>query len=346
MARPRPTIGDVARRAEVSVGTVSNVLSGSAKVSADRRERVLRAIADLRYAPNVHAQGLRRRRSNVVGVCFPHGSTAYLTTLSQTVEDIASRHGYGVIHVFSRHDPVIELRHAGDLLKYGADGLLLLPSPEPEQTLDLAHHNGLPLVIVDRPTDDARFDHVIVDNRKAIREAATRLIALGHDRLLFVCRWRSRLVTRHRLDGLADARRAAAAPVIVDCIAFENDDDALSRGLAAAMRSPSPPTALIASNSHQASLVLGTLRALGVRCPGEVSVMAFDDPEWSHLVEPALSVIRQPAATIAETAWKLLMRRIRTRRATVQRVFLDATIEFRGSVGVPVPRPRDAGLAA
>jgi DNA-binding LacI/PurR family transcriptional regulator len=258
-------ISDVARRARVSVGTVSHVLTGSANVSAVRRDRVLKAIETLGYVPNFHAQGLRRTLSRIVGICFPHVSTAYLNGLSETLEEIASRDGYGVMHVFSRHDPATELDRIKELIRYRVDGLILLPSTAPKKALDFAGHKGVPLVVVDRPTGDARFDHVILDNRKAMRELADRLVARGHDRLLFVCRSRSRLVTQHRIDGLDAARRHAAQRIDVDVVEFQNDEAFLRDELARGLRKALGRTAIIVSNSHQASLVLASCASCASR---------------------------------------------------------------------------------
>src|SRR5690348_2985085 len=140
-------ISDVARRARVSVGTVSHVLTGSANVSAMRRDRVLKAIDALGYVPNFHAQGLRRTLSRIVGICFPHVSTAYLNALSETLEEIASRDGYGVMHVFSRHDPSTELDRIKELIRYRVDGLILLPSTAPKKALDFVGRKAVPLVV-------------------------------------------------------------------------------------------------------------------------------------------------------------------------------------------------------
>jgi LacI family transcriptional regulator len=296
-------IKDVARHARVSVGTVSHVLSGHAAVSEDLRVRVQKAIEALGYVPNFHAQRLRHSLSRVLGICLPHASTAYLNALSETFEEIASREGYGVMHVFSRHDPATELDRIKDLVRYRVDGLVLLPSPAPAKALDFAAQKEVPLVIVDRPTQDARFDQVTLDNRKVMRNVAERLVALGHERLLFVCRSRTRLVTQRRLEGLADAKAHARRKVSVESIEFQNDPAFLRDELARALRHDKPPTAMVVSNSHQASLV-----------------------------RPRLSVVRQPAPAMAQAAWDLLMQRINGLREPVRTVTLEATIEFRESV--------------
>jgi len=342
----KPRISDVARRAKVSVGTVSHVLTGSANVSAARRLRVERAIEDLGYVPNFHAQGLRRSLSRIVGICFPHVSTAYLNGLSETLEEIASRDGYGVMHVFSRHDPATELDRVKELIRYRVDGLVLFPSAAPGKSLDFAHRKGVPLVVMDRPTQDARFDHVILDNRKAMREVTERLIGCGHTRLLFVFRSRSRLVTQHRLQGLDAARRGAGRAIEVECIEFQNDERFLRDELARILRGPEAPTAIVTSNSHQAALVLGFLRELRVRCPEDVSVISYDDSEWSRLVSPRLSVIRQPATAMAEATWDLLMQRVNGIEGAVRTIALEAAIVLRESVAGPGGAARAAEVEA
>jgi LacI family transcriptional regulator len=333
--RPKPRISDVARRAKVSVGTVSHVLTGSAKVSAARRARVERAIEEMGYVPNFHAQGLRSSLTRIVGICFPHSSTAYLNELSETLEEIASRDGYGVMHVFSRHDPATELDRVKELIRYRVDGLVLIPSATPGKALDFAHRKGVPLVVIDRPTQDARFDHVTLDNRKTMREVAQHLVDLGHRRLLLICRSRSRLVTQHRIRGLDAVKRASHGKVDVQVIEFQNDERFLFDELARVLRDRSAPTAIVVSNSHQAALLLGFLRDLDIRCPDDVSVVSFDDSEWSRLVTPRLSVVRQPAMAMATAAWDLLMQRVNGIDGPSQTVALEAAIDLRESVAPP-----------
>ncbi|MEO6750104.1 MAG: LacI family DNA-binding transcriptional regulator [Casimicrobiaceae bacterium] len=331
-------IKDVALRARVSSGTVSHVLTGHTRVSETLRARVQKAIDALGYVPNFHAQGLRHSRSRVVGICLPHASTAYLNTLSQTLEETASAAGYGVMHVFSRHDSAIELDRIRDLVRYGVDGLVLLPSLSPANALEMAARKNVPLVIVDRPIADRRFDQVTLDNRAAMREVTERLIALGHRRLLFVCHSQGRLATRHRLQALATV--CANSPhASFRTIEHHDDSEFLRDELARVLLQRPRATAWVVSNSHQASIVLGYLAERGVRCPEDVSVLAFDDPEWSTLVRPRLSVVRQPARAMAHAAWDLLLQRINGSDQAPQTVALGATVELRASVAAPHAKP-------
>jgi LacI family transcriptional regulator len=331
--RPKPTIFDVAQRADVSVGTVSHVLNDSCKVSEARRLRVHQAIKELGYLPNSLAQGLRRQRSRLVGLCLPHTSSAYLAALIDVFEEIAASRGYEIMQVLSRNDPLTEIHRVRALLTHRVGGLVLVPSFEPHQTCQLVTEAGVPLVIVDRPSDNARVDQVTFDNRAVMSEATRRLIALGHRRLLFVVRFPSLVITRQRIESLLEAAHAAPNPVAAEVLECGEDEGVFARRLASVMARPEPPTAIIVSNSMIASWMIRVLRSLRIPCPQKVSLLTFDEPEWADLVTPRLSIVRQPTREIARRAWELLIRRMTDGFGEPERIELHASIELRESVG-------------
>jgi LacI family transcriptional regulator len=334
--RPKPTIFDVAQRADVSVGTVSHVLNDSCKVSEARRLRVHQAIKELGYLPNSLAQGLRRQRSRLVGLCLPHTSSAYLAALIDVFEEIAASRGYEIMQVLSRNDPLTEIHRVRALLTHRVGGLILVPSFEPHQTCQLVTEAGVPLVIVDRPSDNARVDQVTFDNRAVMSEATRRLIALGHRRLLFVVRFPSLVITRQRIESLLEAAHAAPHPVAAEVLDCGEDEGVFARRLASVMARPEPPTGIIVSNSMIASWMIRVLRSLRIPCPEKVSLLTFDEPEWADLVTPKLSIVRQPTREIARRAWELLIRRMTDGFGEPERIELHASIELRESVG-PAP---------
>src|SRR5277367_6673060 len=167
----KPTITDVARLADVSVGTVSHILNGTTNVSAALRERVERAMAMLGYEQNMLAHAQRRQLAPVVGLSVPHVGSAYLAALIDSFEDIAAIRGYQMMQVLTRRDPQIELRRVRELLRHRIAGLLLVPTFDPHETLDLIHASGTPAVVVDRPCDDSRFDLITFDNRAVMSDA-------------------------------------------------------------------------------------------------------------------------------------------------------------------------------
>jgi LacI family transcriptional regulator len=329
----RPTIVDVARHAQVSVGTVSHVLGGTVNVSDRLRDRVQKATQELGYEQNMLAHGLRRQRAPVVGLCVPHVASAYLAALIDTFEDIAAGRGYQVMQVLSRRDPKTELRRVRELLGHRIAGLLLVPTIDPRKTLNLIHDSGTPAILVDRPSADRRFDQVTFDNRGIMREAITRLIALRHQRILFVVRQQALVISRQRIEGLEQAMSVAPRPVTATVIEFDDNPLEYTRALSKLLTGPAAPSALVVSNSVIAAQTLRVLRALDIACPEKISLLAFEEPDWADLVTPRLSVIRQPVREIARRAWELLLHRMKADDGPVAHIELQAEIVLRESVG-------------
>ncbi|WP_158287877.1 LacI family DNA-binding transcriptional regulator [Falsiroseomonas bella] len=332
--RRAPTITDVARLAGVAVGTVSNVLNGTVPVGGDRRDRVLAAVAQLGYRPNMLAQGLRRRRSPVVGICVPRTSVAYFAALVEAFEEIASDGGYHVMHVLTHDAAELERQRVASLLRYHVGGVVLVPGAEPAPTLDMLAQSDTPVVVVDRTARGYGFDEVTFDNRAAMRDATERLIGLGHRRLLFVVRRRKLVVTQQRIQGMRQAVRGSGAEVSAEILECAEEQELRTR-LAVALTAVPRPTAVIVSNSTFAAAAMRAIRAMKLRCPDDVSLLAFDEPEWAELVSPTLSVVRQPTRDIARMAWELLLRRMRGGADQRQQVELKAQVVLRDSVARP-----------
>ena len=333
----RPTIEDVARRARVSVGTVSNVLNGHAHVRTERAARVHAAIQALHYVPNGVAQSLRRQRSHVVGLCAPLTSSAYFAALLDAFEDIASSQGYEVMQVLSRQDPMLEERRVRALIARKVDGLIVIPSAAPQGTFDLIARSRVPAVVVDRLSDDERFDYVTLDDYGAMTTATRALLDLGHRRLLFVVRYPALVTTRRRIAAFRAATRRMSGGHSEVCVR-DADDTRFASQLANILDRSDAPTAAIASNSAIALALLKVLRARNVAIPHDLSLVAFDAPEWSDVLSPPLSMVRPPTGDIARRAWALLLKRMREPDVPTERVELSATLDLRASVGPPRQR--------
>jgi LacI family transcriptional regulator len=337
-ASGKPTILDVAKLARVSVGTVSNVLNGAGNVSAARAALVNGAMAQLGYLPNGVAQSLRRSASRVIGLCAPLTSSAYFAALFEIFEELAAAAGYELMQVLSHGDPGLELRRVRALLSRSVDGLILIPTHDSGPTLDLLAERATPTVLVDRVTGDRRFDSVAIDDRKAMFDATAHLIALGHRNLLYVIRDNRLVTTRQRIAGFHAAAAAGPARIVASVCQRDADDVAFTAQVAAALRGPRPPTAIIASNSAIALSMIEILRALAVRWPDDVSLLAFDEPVWAPIMSPPLAVLRHPTRAIAEAAWACLMRRVTTPAARRRSIVMDARMVAAASVGAPAGR--------
>lgn len=303
------TILDVARRAGVSPGTVSNVLNGKVPVSARRRELVHSAIEELGYLPNTLAQGLRRKQARTLAVCIPHTASGYMAALANAFEDCASERGYGVVQAFSRHDPDLEYRRVQALLGSRPAGLILVPCAQPARTLDLIHRSRVPAVVVDRIWQDDRFDYVTMDNVRAMTELADSLVAMGHRRILYVVSHPDLITTRHRIQALM-AVASRNPGVVAETHQRPATQQDFTADIAAIMRRAEPPSVVIGSNSIVTMCLIRACKALGLSVPEQISLVSFEEPEWADIVSPELAVVRQPAADIGAVALDVLFRRL------------------------------------
>ncbi len=326
----RPTIRDVARRAGVSVGTVSNVINRRIAVSDRRRAAVEEAIAALGFVPNRNAQSLRGRAWRVVGLVVHDTKSAYFAAMLDRFETMGGDLGYEVMQVLNRGDSEIELRRTRALIERQVDGLILVPTAHPEATFDLIADSGVPAVMIDRGLDDPRFDYVTMDNDGAMTELVHALAARGRRDVRFVVRWPELVTTRQRMAALA--REGAKAGIVATTLIRDPDDAIFAGQIRDLLAGGQRPDTIVASNSTIAEALLLTLSSLGVKIPDDLSVVAFDEPDWAELTTPPLSVVRHPIDLIAQSAWDILIDRIENGTPPGRRVMHPARVVLRGSV--------------
>ncbi|WP_188052381.1 LacI family DNA-binding transcriptional regulator [Aureimonas fodinaquatilis] len=330
----RATILDVAREANVSVGSVSNVLNGTRPVSRKLREQVLAAATRLNFSINTVAATLRRRRSGVIGFCTTYATTVYLRELADELDKMATDNGYDLIQVFTRQDPELELRRVRSLIARQVDGLILLPSLQPAAALEAVREAGTPLVIVDRRVDP-RFDTITVANHAAMGLVVKRLRALGHRRLLFIPQNRWVMTTQERIKALEDAA-ATCAEFSFEILERGQEKPHFVEALRMTLAKDMAPTAIVTGNSSVALWTVEALQQLGRRWPDDVSLVTFDEPEWTSLLSPPVASIAAPTRAMAERVWQALVDRLaEADRAPVDERMM-ATLDMRGSIG-PAP---------
>jgi LacI family transcriptional regulator len=298
----------------------------------------MQAIEALGYVPNLLAQNLRRKRARMVGLCMPHVVSGYFVTLADRLEDLAAADGYDMLHVFTRYDGSTERQRIETLLRYDIGGLLLLPSWQPEATLDRLALSDVPTVILDRPTDDARFDQVSVDAEGVMRLAAQELVALGHRRIAFVSGMPDILISRRRIAGLRQGIRDAGHDVRLMIVQRPADPAAFDVVLADLMRGPDRPTALLVTHGPAMEQVVKAMRSLGLRVPEDVSLVSVNQPIWAELATPPLAGVRPPVEAIADQAWSLLLARMQGRSLRPTRIALEPEFRRWQSMG---PAPAD-----
>ena len=313
------TQGDVARRAGVSPRTVSNVVNEFPLVSDELRQRVLRAIEELGYQPNLVARNLRRGRSGMIGLAVPELSVPYFSELAGLVIAEARRHSYTVVVEQTDGDPDREQQ----LLQQNARGHLfdgLIFSPLGLGKAELRRHAGdTPTVLLGEHIADGPFDHVGIDNVAAAQDATAHLIGLGRQRIAAIGHQsRSPGETGQlRSAGYREALRAGGlryrTSLVVPASSFHRGSGADAMGRL--LDQPTVPDAVFCYNDLLAIGAMQTVLRRGLRVPGDIAIVGFDDIEEARYAFPALTTIAPDKGALTRRAVAQLFARLRDQAA-------------------------------
>lgn len=329
------TQGDVARRAGVSPRTVSNVVNEFPLVSDELRQRVLHAIEELGYQPNLVARNLRRGRSGMIGLAVPELSVPYFSELAGLVIAEARRHSYTVVVEQTDGDPGREQQ----LLQQNARGHLfdgLIFSPLGLGETDLRRHAGdTPTVLLGEHIEDGPFDHVGLDNVAAARDATAHLIALGRQRIAAIGdQSRARGGTGQlRSAGYREALRAGGLryqpSLVVPASSFHRGSGA--EAMARLLDQATVPDAVFCYNDL---LAIGAMQAVlqrGLRIPDDIAIVGFDDIEEARYAFPALTTIAPDKGALARRAVAQLFTRLNDQGAPPASHQVGYSLKVRGS---------------
>jgi LacI family transcriptional regulator len=305
------SIRDVALRAGVSVGTVSNVLNRPEEVSADSVERVSRAIEELGYVRNDAARKLRAGISTTVGFVVLDGQNPFYNDVVRGAEDEATKHGIAILYGNTDEDLAREKLYLDLFEEQQVRGLLIAPYGDVNARLQRLRARGIAAVLVDRFSGDGRFSSVSVDSVVGGRLAVEHLIEGGRRRIAFVG---GPFDIRQVTDRLAGARVAAEnASTRVDIEVVATAAMTVEDGVAAGARILARPRnewpdALFAANDL---LALGLLQSLVVEgrmlVPHDIAIIGFDDIPFAAAAAVPLSSIRQPSRMIGRTALRIVL---------------------------------------
>ena len=330
------SLQEVARRAGVSTSTVSRAISRPDMVNDATRARVEAAARELGYRPSRVARRLRVTNgySDLVGLVIPDLQNPFFADLARGVEDAAAGHGYTVLIGNSDEDVEKESRYLNAMQAEAVDGIILPPACEGRSAaIDLARA-GVPLVCVDRRLDKAKVDTVVVDNVRGSAEATEHLLALGHRRIGYLEGKQGVSTSRERLEGYRGALQrhgVESDPALV--VAGDSRPESGRRLAMRLLQGPDRPTALLVGNGMMALGALEAVHALGLRIPGDLAFVAYDDMPWALAMTPALTVVRQPGHELGSRAMELLRQRIQEPERSITTLLLQPELVVRGSCG-------------
>ena len=327
-------INDVAKRAGVSIATVSRVLNGSARVNSDIKKRVEDAMEALAYQPHPAARSLRTNRSRIIGLLISDIQNPFFMGLIRGVEDEAQRHEYSLILCNSSESPQREQQYLEVLYTERVAGAIIVPTREQlgEETLGRFQERGIPLVAVDRRVKDKNVDAILVDNVRGAREAVSHLIANGYRRIAAITGPMNITTGHDRLEGYRQALQAAGLPIdptIERCGTFKVES---GEALAEELLELEPAIdALFVGNNLMTLGALKSIHALGLRVPEDVALVGYDDIQWAQIGSVSLTTVMQPVYELGSTAALRLFQRLQNPAQSRQEIILTPTLRVRGS---------------
>ncbi|TCM22099.1 LacI family transcriptional regulator [Novosphingobium sp. PhB165] len=316
--------------------TVSNVINGAGRASAATVATVQAAIAELGYVPNLAARRLAKARATTVGLLYSNRRTPFLDAVLVGTLRATNAHGLQLILRDGDGDTRDEAeRMAQDLVRSGADALLLIP-PFAEQLSGsgILSALGVPLAAIATGTAMPDITTVRIDNRAAMQSITRQVIASGHRRIAYVAGPDPYSVVAARLGGFRAALHEAGLSEEADLIVQHGEFDYAS-GMAAAqtlLSRQDRPTATICSSDDLAAGVVAQANHMGLQLPGDLTVTGFDDTILASRIWPPLTVVRQPVEDMAFRATQCLIAALGKAEVGVSDEIFDHDIVQRASI--------------
>lgn len=335
--RKTATIRDVAQLAAVSPATVSLVLNDVAdsRITQATAGRVRAAAAELEYAPNSLARGLRRRRTDVIALISDTiTTTPYAVHMIEAVEEVIRRNGLLLFLVNTGGDPVVQRKAVEALGRQQVDGFLYACMYH--RVVEMPNGLGPNVVLLDARTKRRSVPAVVPDDRGGARSAVTELIEHGHRRIGFINDARSPVAASLRLEGYRDALKAHGIRYDRRLVASINPTLDDSAAAAVRLHDRSAITGLFCFNDRMTIGAYRGLRQHGLAVPRDVSVVGFDDQEFvAAYAEPPLTTVALPHYAMGEWAARTLIDQMAGHPVRPDTHLMPCPLVRRASVGPP-----------
>ena len=328
---------ELAKLAGVSAGTVSNVISGSARVSERNRKKVLKAVRVLNYQPNLIARSLKTNRTRTLGIVVPDITIPFFPKIVRGAESAARERGYFLIVLDSEHNHAREADIMALLRAQRVEGILLVAAGGRKGNTD--DHSSFavdpPVVYLDRLPDGIHADSVSVDDRAAAEMGVSHLLSRGHRQIAIVTGPLTLKNEQERLRGYRQALQRSGIPIRESLIwpgSFEQGEvlRTCHRGL---LKAKGRPSALFATNGVTGLQALRSIYMAGLKTPQDIAFVTFDELTSDDFFHPGITSVLQPTFAIGYRAVEVLLNRIQkgTVATTPLKVRLPATLVVRES---------------
>lgn len=325
------TIKEVAKRANVSTATVSRVLRNVSSVKEESRIRVLEAMKELNYQPNLLGRYLRTNKTKTIFVVIPE-ITNFFRRVLNGIESVAIQNGYQVLIGNTQFIAEREYEYLNYLRQNKTDGMILFTShPNKEYVEELA--DNLPVVLAGDYWEGTTIPSVSIDDIGSARKVTEFLIQGGHKRIAHIT---DRLHLKYSRDRISGYRQVLQEnelydPLLVQVGEGEYTFEAGYKLTQKLLSLENPPDAIFASVDEMAIGAIKAIRANGLRVPEDISVVGFNDTEIAAVFEPSLTTISQPQNKIGQIAMEMLLRMMNNEPLARRQILLEDKLIIRES---------------
>lgn len=331
----RVTIRDVAKKANVSVATVSHVINNSKYVSEDLRMKVLQAMKELNYVPNSVAKRLRSKKSNIIGLIVPmlpdDTSSFFFISVAQGIENTLKKYGYSLLLSNSYE----QLEREKELIKLFntqmIDGLIIAPTKDEHSFMHEMIGNNYPIVFIDRIPKGFSSDCVLSDNFKGSYEAVYTLIKKGHKKIGFISGPLGITTSDERIEGYKRAIIDNNLEVVYSLIKIGEANFNNGYEFAKELVEKEGVTALFVANNVMANGTVKYLYDSNIKVPEQIAIIGYDDYQWTSVTNPPLSVVKQYPYEMGVKAAEVLLNRINRKSTKYGEYRLPTELIVRGT---------------
>jgi LacI family transcriptional regulator len=302
------TINDVARRAETSIFTVSSVINNSSRVSKKLQKRVLEAIEDLNYTPNLVARSLKRKKTLLVGLVISDVEDIFFPGVIKGIEAVFNQTSFNLILCNTENDIEKEKNYLKILIEKRVDGLILFPTDTSGNNLKNFLSKNIPIVLIDREIKSLNISTVVMDDYNSSFNVTNFLINKGHNRIGIVIFPTTISTGEQRLKGYIDSHRVNNVNIDNDLIkitGFKKEDS--YRATEELINLEDKPTALFTANDVMFAGALKAIKNNNLKIPDDISIVTFYDFNWLKYLNPPMTAVKLPTFEMGKEAAELLL---------------------------------------
>ncbi len=323
---------DISKIAKVSSTTVSHVINKTRFVSPETKDKVLEAMQELNYKPNLLARGLATGVTHTIGLVISDIKNPFYPEIIQGVEELAIRSEYNIFLCNTDYDVEKGLKSIGALIRKKVDGIIIASSQADKFLFEELAESTIPFVLVDWNENKINVDSIYFDFESGIRKAIEYLVSLGHKKIYFISGPKDLKTASIRENNFISIIKGYESEGISYKIIEGNHK--IDGGINAAKeieKEKDMPTSIICSNDLTAIGVMKTLQIDGIKIPDRISIIGLDNIMLSEIVSPALTTIELERYLIGKSAAELLLNRMKNKKIPKQTKYFDTKLIVRES---------------